>query len=232
MKTAITFILMLCCGLLQAQKISVGIEGYIGAFDMSLLKQYQATFKGGNIPFKTVQNFPMRPGIRIVGVLPLDDNLSTGILLGMVSTGGRLAYSDLTGNAYRDVIVNGLQFGSYSRYTFFNHNKLSLAARVNFGGVFNNVKFDEHIHLTQPGYESHDVSEWRSVNFYSDLGIEGRFAYDRFLFKVFTSYEFGIPSGMKRKAGDGSDSGAPPFDVNWNGFRAGIGIEYKFSRQE
>jgi hypothetical protein len=174
----------------------------------------------------------MRPGLRIFGSLSIDNNFSTGILLGMISTGGRSAYSDFTGTATRDIIVNGIQVGSINRYTFFTHKKLSLTARMTIGGIFTNVKLDQHIHLVQPESETRTISQLQSVNFYSDLGIEAGYRIDRFLFKVFSSYEFGAPSDMKFKTGDATAAGGPTFDVSWDGFRAGLGVEFKFSKQE
>lgn len=231
MKLLATIVLAASCGLLQAQQISVGVEGYMGSFDMSSLKEYQAISKS-YIPFKLVQNFPVRPGVRFLGSVNIEDQLSTGLLVGFISTGSRLAYSDNTGAAYRDAIVNGTQFGFFNRYTIFKYKQLSLNARFNFGGVLSDVKLSENIYLYDPQYESKEQSEWRSVNFYTDLGIEAGLTVNRFFFKAFSSYEFGIPSDVKHKDGNETLPGEPAFDVDWSGFRAGIGIEYKLSRKE
>lgn len=221
MRLLIIISLVLPFGALQAQKTSLGMEGYVGSFDMSSLKQYQAVSENYYIPFKTVQDFPVRPGIRIIGSMDVVEQYTTGILCGFISTGSRLAYSDFTGQAYRDAIVNGLQLGSYNRYTVFNYKKLSLSLRMNFGAVFSNIKIDRRVLLTQTGYETREISYWKSVNFYSEIGVEGGYTIDRFFFKAFTSYEFDASGAVKDQK----------LEVNWSGLRAGIGVDYKFLKR-
>ncbi|MCB0490093.1 MAG: hypothetical protein R2820_04850 [Cyclobacteriaceae bacterium] len=212
--------------ILFAQRISVGLEGYLGASRMSSLRTAFDFPEGYPIEYKTLQNFPMRPGIRVTTSIRPFDSFSTGIIFGFLSTGSRLSYGDNTGGENRDVIASGIHVGSCNRFTLINRGPWSFHVRLNIGAVFNSVEFKNHVSLYFFGLESTTSSKWKSINLFNDTGIEIGHTIERFYIKGLLSYEIGSNGKPKLKEETGPMT-IQEFDVQWDGLRIGIGMEYR-----
>jgi hypothetical protein len=214
-----------------AQKFIAGFEGYIGINDMTSLKESQQLPENYPIPYKSVQNFPAQPGIRIYGLLNLNERLGVGLNAGHTKTGSRLTYSDYTGSTYRDVVVSAFYVGSYNRFTLFTQGPWSFDWRLSAGVILNTATFENRITLVDPAFESKEQSKWTSTNFFSDMGAEGRYRWKQFNMKAFASFE--INSGEKPKIKSGSEEyPGTEFKIDWTGIRLGLGVEYRFEKRQ
>jgi hypothetical protein len=215
-----------------AQEFTIGVEGNFGFYSMASLKETQKLPAGYPVQFKSVQNFPVTPGFRVLALVKLNEKISVGIFGGRASTGSRLAYGDFTGQTYRDVIVSGNYVGSHNRFTFFTRGAWSLHGRFSIGAVLNKVEFENFLHLEDTDYESVERSEWRSANLFADLGIEGTRTLGRFYAKVFASYEIGHSSDVVLKHGSDDYPRDRNFHVEWDGVRLGLGLGYRIVKSK
>src|SRR5688500_4064149 len=147
MRVIIIIILVSVCLSSQGQKLSAGMEGGYGFYNMGSLKQKEAIVEGNIIPYKQVQNFPATPFVRGFVRIQIRNILSTGITLGYLRTGSRSAYGDYSGGAYRDVVVNGFQVGSSNLFQVYSMGNYLVNARVNIGALFNTTNFQHSMRL-------------------------------------------------------------------------------------
>jgi hypothetical protein len=215
-----------------AQKLMFGVEANVGFYSMMALKQTQRLPANYPISFKSVQNFPATPGARVIVGIAVNDRISVGIFAGATETGSRLTYSDLTGHAYRDVEVLGTYIGSYNRFQFFTRGPWSAHARFSTGVIINTIEFQNRLHLQDIGYEEIQQSEWRTTNFFVDLGLEAGYSWKQFYVKAFGTYETGMAGNARLMRGSQYYPTDRKFIVEWDGLRVGVGLEYHLLKQK
>lgn len=214
----------------NGQQLAIGMEGYMGFSRMKSLKELQRIPANYPVPYKSVQNFPAQPGLRLLFTVVPVKRLTVGLLVGYTNTGSRLTYSDYSGQAYRDIIVSGTYLGSYGRYVVFSHGPWSLSARLSLGAIVNQITFKNQVYLNDVNsspYELVEKSIWRSINGVADLGVEAGYVLSRLYVKGFLSYEIGSTQQAKLRKGSDQYPGSQDYSVQWDGVRVGVGVEYK-----
>lgn len=231
MRVIIIIILVSVCLSSQGQKLSAGMEGGYGFYNMGSLKQKEAIVEGNIIPYKQVQNFPATPFVRGFVRLQIRNILSTGITLGYLRTGSRSAYSDYTGSAYRDVVVNGFQVGSSNLFQVYGMGYYLVNARVSIGALFNSTDFQHSINLHEPAYNEYSRSKFTSTNPYFSFGGDISRTLGRFAITLFIEYEFNAAGEPKFKSSTWSTQPPADFDVDWSGFRAGVSCAIQLHKE-
>ena len=231
MRITIVAVLVFFCLPSEAQELSIGLEGGYGFYNMSSLREKEAISDGNPIPFSQVQNFPATPLVRAFARARIGKIWSTGIALGYMRTGSRSAYSDYSGSAYRDVVVNGFQLGSSNLFQVYKIDNYFLNARLGIGANFSSTRFEQSLILNATSYSEQRTSTFTSINPYFLFGADITRKLGRFTLAVFAEYEVNGLGDTKLKS---SNLNTPPpsdFDVDWSGARIGISGAYRFAKE-
>ena len=231
MRISVIIILVSICFSSQGQKLSAGLEVGYGFYKMSSLRQKEAVVEGNIIPYKQLQNFPATPFVRGFARVQIQTIFSTGIMLGYLSTGGRSAYNDYSGSAYRDVVVNGFQVGSSNLFQVHSMGNYLVSARLNIGAIFNSTKFQHSISLYDPVYIEDRSSTFTSINPYFSFGADIRRKLGRFTLTFFAEYELNGLGDTKLKSSNLSTPPVTDFDVDWSGARVGVSCAFQFFKE-
>jgi hypothetical protein len=216
----------------QAQELSIGLESGYGFYNMSSLREMESVVEGNAIPYKQVQSFPATPFVKGFARMRIENVLSTGIVLGYSRTGSRMTYSDYSGSAYRDVVVNGLQVGSSNLFQVYKMDNYLLNVRLNIGAVFNSTTFEHSISLNDAAYSVYWTSKFTSINPYFSVGADITRTLGRFAVTIFADYEFNVPGDVKLKSSNTSNPSPSNFDVDWGGARIGLSCAYRFLKDQ
>ncbi|WP_276371902.1 hypothetical protein [Chryseolinea sp. H1M3-3] len=231
MRISIVIIFLSICLPSQGQKLSAGLESGYGFYNMSSLRQKETIVGGNIIPYKNVQNFPATPFVRGFVRVQIRNIWSTGMTLGYLRTGSRSAYSDYSGTAYRDVVVNGFLAGSSNLFQVYTTGNYLVNARINIGALFNSTNFQHSINLHDPTYSEDRRSKFTSINSYFSFGADVSRTLGRFALVLFVEYEFNVSGEPKLKSSIFSTPPPADFDVDWSGVRAGVSCAFQFHKE-
>ena len=231
MRAIIVVIFAFICFESKGQKWSAGLDFGYGSYNMNSLRQKEASFEGSVIPYKQVQNFPATPFVRGYTRVKIQKIFSTGIMLGYLRTGSRSAYSDYSGSAYRDFVVNGIQVASSNLFQVYSMDKYLINARLNVGAVFNSTDFTQSISLNGGSYNEERYAKFTSLNPYFSFGADITRTFGRFALALFAEYELNGLGNMKLKSSNFSTTPLSDFDVDWSGARVGLSCTFQFAKE-
>lgn len=229
---ALYIFIVMIAGTTCAQDLTLGVEGNIGFYDMSSLKESQRLPTNYPIAFQSVQNFPATTGVRIQTLLKVNSYLRVGLFTGGTNTASRLTYSDLTGQRYRDVNVSALYIGATTRAEVFSNGPWSFHGRLAAGSILNKIKFESRLHIADPDIDVLESSEWKSNNFFFDIGFEAGYTWQGVYMKAFASNETSIAGKPDFKSGSRLYPENNNFTVEWDGIRIGVGLEYQILKRK
>ncbi len=219
---------------ISAQHVTVGYSGGYGTYAMDDMKDFMSKIKYIlPIDVVTINNFRGYYNQTIQAGYALPEH-QFGLEYGMMSTGGKIGYSDYSGFLYEELNMKADKFGVYYRYLFYNQainkNKLSAFASLSPGVLFSKMDLEENFELNVPaGVEidpsREDKATFESTNFYvlPQLGLSFNFL-KYFCAQLAVGYEIGINGNMELKGSSSLGEYRNNYKMDWSGLRANLGI--------
>ena len=216
----------------KSQQIETGVQGGLGNYSMTDLKELNEIVVR-HTPFDTkmVHDFPAYFYYRPFILLKLK-KISFGLVYTFQSTGSRISARDYSGEYLLDMVVNSSGPGIYDEIVLYGHNNIHYSFYSTFGALFSNLKMKESLVVNDES-QTDEKFKFKSFNYYLEAGLKISYSY-QFL-------DFGFNAGFQIQAGDGSFRYSENEDVKlintennnpvrpeWNGFRAGLSISYRF----
>jgi hypothetical protein len=225
-----SLLIMISAGTGWCQTITLGVEGNIGFYSMTSLKDMQHVSANYPIPYKSAQNFPATPGFRVQALVKLNRLMNVGVFSGSTNTGARLTYSDVTGHKYRDVIASAFNLGLSNRIEVYHTELWSFYARVAAGAAFNKIGFKSRIYLVDDNVNLVESSQWKSTNYFVDVGVEAGYTWKNVYMKAFATHETSMADDATFVSGSATYPENRTFEAEWDGMRIGFGVEYQIKR--
>jgi hypothetical protein len=233
MKVLIIILLILPVCAIGQMRVSLR-SGY-GLYSMNEMKSFQAELRAqSEYPMRITESFPGYVYYEVALMLPLANKFFYTANFGYGSTGGRIHYSDYSGEIRFDQLLNYISAGtslgiseenSTGKYVFdfsitpsFVFSKLSLEFMARIGDEQNVERI-----------------EFRSTNLtlQPDFAITRKFG--RLGIQAMVGYNFAILKGKLFLTSDGEayliDSSGNNVPSNWNGGRASLGISFLFGNE-
>lgn len=223
----------------HAQNLQVGGGATYGTFKMQALKDFLKPSSGFYLPVKVVDNFPSNIGYNIWASMNVIPSFSTGLIVGLNSTGGRSAYSDYTGSFTNDILVSGVSVASTNRYLVYETHHVKFFAGLDAGVIFNRMEVKTNI-VAEPAFVGTLERKAKSTNVMVSPGISASRSFHGFFVNAKLLYEFNAAGALQwtnsveimnsTKAGETVMNFDTPVTVQWDGIRLGVGVGYNFNR--
>lgn len=231
---------------LYAQNITVSYYAGYGTYRMGdmkdMLNETEKAFKSLGLDGRIINNFPGYFNQTIQAGYSIKEH-HFGLEYGLMSTGGKVGYSDYSGSMNDEINAKANKLGLFYKYHFYNQkvgkNWLSFFATVSPGVIFSEMEMIEDIHILLPSMtglnvDKNEKARFEATSFYVEpqLGISFRFL-NYFSAQLSAGYDIGINRNLKGKSGIISDEWGNQFNVSgvelnskmdWSGFRANAGI--------
>ena len=166
-KVLILFAMIAICPLCaSALEYNFKFNAGLGSYGMGGLKDVNtSTLSELHFPAKLVDDFPAFLNVSGEGAITLKNGTRIGLVLGLASTGSRIAYSDYSGSYTYDIKATCVNYGIRGEMTVFRlTDALGLRAAIGAGTLFTDAKVKETLKL---GNESDSESyTFESISLY------------------------------------------------------------------
>lgn len=233
-KYILLFVLIAFSWQVNAQ-FSVTYSAGYGDYKMTNLKSLLNEIESGissqypNIPFKITDNFPGYINHNLDFSYRIKKH-EFGIKNTYLTTGGKVAYSDYSGEYNGKLLLNAFRFGlSYRFYQpvaeFKNSGSLCLFGEISDAITFTNLKSKEVIRLFEETQHATDNIDSNSagVSISPMLGLKW-FVCPRIGLHISAGYDFQFDSKFKFQ-GQKTD-----LEADWSGFRTNAGLSIYFGK--
>lgn len=198
----------------------------LGSYGMADLKDLNNSTVS-TLPFraKIVDDFPAFLNISGEGSISLKSGTRIGLVLGLATTGSRIAYSDYSGSYTDDIKATCISYGVRCEMTVFRiTDALGLRAAIGAGTLFTDAKVKETMRI---GNESESQSSTiESMSFY--VQPEVKFAYEFGPMLEAGAYcAYLVDSRAKYQLNEHDTD----IKSDWNGFRFGACVTLRLNRK-
>lgn len=228
MRRLISFlaIIALCTVGASALEYNFTINSGLGNYGMGQLKDLNKETLAA-LPFraKIVDDFPTFLNISGEGSITLKSGTRIGLVLGLATTGSRIAYSDYSGSYTDDIKATCISYGVRCEMTVFRiTNALGLRAAIGAGTLFTDAKLEETMRI---GNETESQSSTiESMSFY--VQPEVKFAYEFGPMLEAGAYCAYLVDSRAKYQLDKHDT---DIKSDWNGFRFGACFTLRLNRK-
>lgn len=181
---------------------------------------------------ETVESFPSRFGYDI-SFQHTNSKRSIGFFYSYQSTGGRVHYSDYSGELKMDQIINGNSIGGFITKDFNHSEKFKVYGGTRLGLTVSKLKIKNTIALVdqQQQYLS-ERYEFESLNLFVSPLLGGKMSFHNFYCFLEIGYEWHVTKNPLTL--EGADDaylqgkGGEEIHADWDGFRMTLGLAYSF----
>lgn len=212
---------------LTAQKTIVGFDTGYGTYQMTEIKHILENSINTNIlQPHCVSNFPgylfFRPYLEIKY-----QHFNLGIAYTLMSTGSRYSLHDYSGEYKLDAQIVGHTAGVFAEIPIYSFEKYKFLIAAESGIIFNKMKLDESIQLTDQQYHQQDGYNLTSLNIFVKPYLKAEYEINKSIStNILIGYHKDIIANKMHLEGDNSSKSNS--SVNWDGFRTSLGISYRF----
>lgn len=179
------------------------------------------------VPAKSVTRFPIRPGVRVDAVLIESGAAHLGAGVGYVSTAGRVAYNDYSGDFYLDQILERWHVAVFDEH------------RLSGGGSAVSTWASVRVLLAHTAVDLEQTtrigsSEQRQTQTFStySFGVEPAIEVQRSISPLLLRLRVGVEVSWSRPLHDDGETlyvdRDDKLNVNWSGARVGLTLAYPF----
>ena len=227
-------LLVMVSGSLYAQENpgqwGIGLSGGLASFSMRDLKEYQQEKEKDDFNARIVKSFPVYFAASF-HVTYASSRKFFDLSVGRMSTGGRISYSDYSGEFAHDLIVVMGYCSASAGFRVASPGKVNVFA----GGqllLFSNLMKEKRSEKIYGGNSWATSQEYVSLNLAAAPAIEfHRRIGKSLLIRQQTSYEVHLPSALLTNDPDPkklTNRSGMPVKVQAHGFRAKLGFVYLF----
>jgi hypothetical protein len=214
----------------QQLPIQLRIYGGIETNTFSDIKEWQSEqrqiMRGLGMPVEIVERFPVYYGVRGEAVIPVQTSTRVGLGFGYGSTGGRLHYSDYSGEVYFDQVASRKYAG-----LILEQRVSSSSQRFNPWGVLNvryslsQIDYNSFIRLGQEQEQEEENVKAGGISLEPGIGLEllGGPATAR----LYAGFEYAITKVVPLKVLNHTISyqgQETRWHVDWTGVRIGLSL--------
>lgn len=198
----------------------------LGSYGMGGLKDVNtSTLSKLKFPAKLVDDFPAFLNVSGEGAITLKNGTRIGLVLGLASTGSRIAYSDYSGSYSCDIKATCVNYGIRGEMTVFHiTDALGLWAAIGAGTLFTDAKVKETLKL---GNESDSQSTtFESISLYVQPEVKLAYRFGPNLEAgMYCAYLFHT-DGKYQRSGEET-----AIKSDWNGMRFGACVTLILNRK-
>lgn len=220
------FSLIVLLNSLTAQKTCVGFDTGYGTYAMTDIKYIlENTMNMNPLQPHRVSDFPgylfLRPYLGIEYRY-----LNLGIAYTLMSTGARYSIQDYSGEYRFDAQITGNAAGTFVELPIYSIQRFRFLIAAEAGIIFNKLKFDESIKITDI-YNQQDDYNLRSINIFLKPYLKVEYEIWESLSANFSvGYHKDIIASKMHL--DGDISSVSDIVADWDGYRASVGVSYRF----
>lgn len=203
----------------------------VGAYKLQDLKDLQDEIIDGMPPGASItSSYPSFWYYELQATSPAGSNFELGLRIGYGSTGGRVYYSDYSGELGSDQLVDFVSLSvAMGAYKSFFENRLRLMFDLRPGVAFSNLKVS--FYQTIGGSQATDEFEVKSKNLTAEPTMTLTWFAGPVGLNLVAGYHLTVIQGALKTGGgtlavNGSEAGA-----DWSGWRFGGGISYVFNKK-
>lgn len=228
----ISLILFAFIVIVSAQSISptfsIRLLGGYNTYKMSDLVKLQETIVTGirsdiDIPVKAVESFPAYYNFQLQLFLLSYNSYSFGVMYDYASTGGRIHYSDYSGQIKIDQLVFQKSFGGILKKTFTDSGSV-ISGALNLKGflIWSQMEYSEFLEIGS----SSDETSYTFKSF--SLGIEPAIDFfvnmDGFLVGMEMGYRLVVPTDFTLESNSDAtlENNGDSVKAQWNGFNVSL----------
>ena len=220
----------------NAQELTFSVVPQYGSYDMSDLKDLQSEQAKNisdslNTSPKTMYNFPAYWGFR-VSTRYVKNRHNYSFHVGYNTTGGRIHYSDYSGEIKVDKKVSNTNFALGYSYALLNSEHFKLSAGIALGIAFSTIDAENLVEIYVSEEKVQYTREYHGHQLFTSPEICFSYAPFKFLFLELTAgYHYQLNSSAMHddSAGDLKNNKGGNVSPNWSGYRLGAGIGYKIN---
>ena len=220
----------------NAQELTFSVVPQYGSYDMSDLKDLQSEQAKNisdslNTSPKTMYNFPAYWGFR-VSTRYVKNRHNYSFDVGYNTTGGRIHYSDYSGEIKVDKKVSNTNFALGYSYALLNSEHFKLSAGIALGIAFSTIDAENLVEIYVSEEKVQYTREYHGHQLFTSPEICFSYAPFKFLFLELTAgYHYQLNSSAMHddSAGDLKNNKGGNVSPNWSGYRLGAGIGYKIN---
>lgn len=227
MRSSYLILLFSIVATLSYAQFNLSLETGYGSYYMKDLKQLQSSVVlQSNVNLKSVSNFPSYFNYSVNIGYSVNNQTTVGIAFRYASTGARSDYSDYSGSARLDQLLNSYLIGSYINRKLNKSNVWPILLCLNVNTIRTNVNVSSYLNVNGLGANNESFS-MKGIG----VGAMGSFILQRSLGKnlyLFArgGYEAFVNSKLKLNGGTAN------FEAQWGGFRFGFGVGALISKKE
>lgn len=220
--------------MLYGQDFSVRYETGIGQYNMKEMKAFQIDLRNlvSDLDVKSVVQFPSTLYYGFEAAYHLNKKNAVGVHLFYNSTAGRNHLADYSGEYKMDMLLSSYAAGVGYRYTFGEFGKFKVSACFDVGIRLSGLKFKEDLVIYGDSISHYD-NMFYGTNFYTLQVIEVSYPVLSKLDLILKAgYEIDFRSKYVTKNDNGEEQvlyykNNEPLNIDYSGFRIGLGISYK-----
>jgi len=216
---------------------SVYVKGSYNFFNMSDLKNLQQEFYDDliqqGIGAKITDSYPAHYGLQAGLLIPLALSSAKEIRLGgfvdFTSTGGRVHYSDYSGEIKIDQKATAVSIGATISFSAYTKDIFQLYLDLNTRIIFSKLKNEISSRLFEQ--TETQTLDFSSVSFGFEPAIVPSINVYPFNFGISVSYMLALPTTLQFSAYDGANllnKNGDEVTINWSGFKLGLIAKYLF----
>ena len=211
---------------LTAQKIHIGFDTGYGTYEMTKIKDIiENSMRMNVLQPHCVSNFPgylfFRPNLKVEYKY-----LNVGVAYTLMSTGSRYSIHDYSGEYKFDTQIVGNIAAAFVEVPIYSFNRFKFLVAAESGVIFNKMKLDETVQLTDMD-SFHDDYQFKSINVFVKPYVKAEYKiWKNISINILVGYHKDINANKMHL--DGGNRRISDFTANWDGFRTSIGLSYRF----
>lgn len=230
-------ILSLLCSLFSKTEAQVFIKFNYNFFNMSDLKNVQNELLSNmyemGIEGKITESYPAYFGFQFGLIFPLnpsgDRDLWLGGFFDYATTGGRVHYSDYSGEVKADQIAKAYSVGGIISLSASDDELLKLDVSLGARLIFSNL--DNEFLLRIGEEEQKETLSFSSLSFGLEPAITPSIVLSNFNLGLSISYLVSIPTSLEYNRNSNAylvDQDGNKVNIDWSGIKLGLIVKYSF----
>lgn len=204
--------------------------GY-GTYQMNQLKDLQkAIVTTLPVRGKATQSFPAYWNFQMKYLYKTSDKNRIGAFIDYASTGGRIAYSDYSGELKVDNVVSRYGLGVSEEYVLAQKDALSLSGLIEASALYSRLMMDSFVKINDQSQK--DLAKLKSLGLALEPGLLGEGKISKMTIGLSVGYQLSFckPFHLKgeRKAILTNTETNKKVNPNWSGIRLGATIGINF----
>lgn len=241
MKKYIFLIVFVLASFSAKAQFTISYSAGYGTYEMDDMKKLMSNGFTGlnskipNIPFSLVSNFPGYVTHR-ADLSYLIGQQEFGVTGSFLTTGGKIAYSDYSGEYIEKLTTNGIRIGALYRYympvgDIGSDGVISLYGELSPAAVFTKLKYKGHATIGGQTQDFTDEMGGNAVGISIQPMLGVKLNVTRNIgFHLAAGYDFSLLSNMKKETMVNSTKIVYDLKMDWSGFRANAGVSYTFGQ--